>query len=462
MSKHANRQPTSNHSSTASSGNDLREVVASALEAARIEVVARMTKRGFPLSLQAQELQIIASGNGGRGWTSQWATISVSGLRNLNVQSAIEDDTVPYRSLGLRPQLETLAQLLDRTTDLGTRPANFLPALSGVDAILARYLTAMVDRYLWELQSLDQPDQAILAQLSEELDELIEQTSIRYTTQLAIDGIEISSPLEYRDVKLRQLTPSERGHYWQSRSGDQLNQNGQHTDFVVPRDYVMVTPTVLLEVTTSRSRSETVSSSTLINRVALAFFLKGFDIASTGVVVGFDRPIWATLGQSHARSLVDEKLVTEVKQLTEEDFRTIVDLAYKMPDFGPGEASSREIALYRVLRGLGMHWMESGFLDHVIALEAALLKGVEIELSYRFALYGSLFLRNERNPEETFKKLRNIYSVRSKLVHGSTIEARKREQAIKDAPDIAKAVILRAVEHGWPNPQHLDQDALTP
>ena len=126
------------------------------------------------------------------------------------------------------------------------------------------------------------------------------------------------------------------------------------------------------------------------------------------------------------------------------------------------EASNHEIALYRTLRGLGMHWQESGFLDFAIALEAALLQGVETELSYRFALYGALFLQDERVPEETFKQLRDVYTTRSKLVHGSKVDAAKREQAIIDARDITKAIMLKAIENGWPNKGQLDRRALVP
>jgi hypothetical protein len=435
---------------------DRHNVVAAALESARVEVVRRMAEYGYPLSLQIRELEIIPNEN---GWQSQWVTVSISGLRNPAAEMAIEDDSVPNRIMGLRPQLETFAQLLDQTTDLGIRPANFLPGLTGVDAILARYLTNFAHEYLGNLHNLAQPDQALVERLAGELDELIDN-SIHHTNQLAIDGVKVGSPLEYRGVKLRQLSPTERGNYWQSRNDDQLNPYRQHTDFVIPREFSTITPSALLEVTTTRVLNEPFDQSTLINRVALAFYLKGFDITGTGIVVGFDHPRWATIGQSHAPSLVDEKHVATSKPITETDLQAIVDLAYKMPEFGPSEASNHEIALYRTLRGLGMHWQESGFLDFAIALEAALLQGVETELSYRFALYGALFLQDERSPEETFTQLRDVYTIRSKLVHGSKVDATKREQAIKDARDIVKAIILKAIENGWPDPRQLNRRAL--
>jgi hypothetical protein len=409
--------------------------VAAALEGARAEVIRRLTTHGIPLTIEAPELRIVPTTEG--GWRSEWAVVPISPLHNISVEIAIKDDSIPHRILGLRSQLEALARLLDERSDLGSRPANLLPGLSGVDAILARYLTNLARTYLLALSNLEHPEPATVTRLAEELGELIQQTTARRTYQLAIEGLHVQSPLEHRGVRLRQLTPAERGRYYQSRSGDELNPYQQPTDFVIPREFTMITPSTLLEVTTNRPIHEVNDQTTLPNRVALAFFLKDFVIASTGIVVAFDRPIWATFGQSHGRSLVGERPITTVtKPITQAEFEAVVDLAHKIPEFGPEEASNHEVALYRTLRGLGVHWQESGFLDFAIALEAALLQGPQTELAYKFALYGALFLRDERPTEQTFEQLRNVYDVRSKLVHGSPIKAERRAQAMVDAADI--------------------------
>lgn len=441
----------------------LREAVGTALEAARIEVVDRMTRERLPLSLTVPDLQIVGDDSG--GWSSEWAAVQLSGLRDFRVQEQIADKSVPLRLLGLRPQLEPLAVRLDRTTDLGTRIANpsFAPALSGVEAILVRYVTPLAYAYLGDLPDLSRGDNDLIDRLTSELEELIAPDVILTTNQLAIAGLRVSSPLEYRGVKLRPLSPSERGQFYRSRNNDLLNLSpkvGSGT-FFVPKDLAAVTPSALLEVTTSRPRTAQFSQSTLMNRVALAFFLLGHSIASPGIVVTFDHPTWATMGQSHQHFLVDEKFIAGDQLLSEDDFRRVVDLAYRMPEFGPAETNSREIALYRTLRGLGMHWQESGFLDFMIALEAALLQGFNDELKYRFALYGSLFLADSTDPQKTFAKLKNMYDVRSKLVHGSSVPPTKRQQALEDAPELAKAIILKAIEHGWPEQKALDALALT-
>lgn len=437
------------------------QAVETALEAARLEVARRLTARGLPLTLQVPELQIKAEGERG-GWASKWETVSISPLRNFNIQLAIQDQSVEHRILGLRPQLQSLAKLLNDQSDLGVQPSNFLPALTGVEAILARYVTKLANRYLTSLSTISEADDTLLAQLMEELDELVERDRIRHTNQLALHGVEVDAPLEHRGVQLRSLTPAERGQYFQSRSGHQLDPYQQPTDFVVPRDLNESVPSTLLEVTTSRSLAGGTSGDQLglINRVALAFYLKDFVIASAGIIVGFDRPLWASVGQSHARSLVDQKFPVISRLITEAEFKAVVDLAHKMPEFGPAEGSSREVVLYRMLRGLGVHWQESGFLDFAVALEAALLKGAQTELSYRFALYGALFLRDERRSKETFDQLRKVYAVRSNLVHGSATKAGEREEALKLASDIGRAVTLRAIEHGWPDPEDLDRQAL--
>jgi hypothetical protein len=182
--------------------DDRHREVEAALEAARVEVVRRMRARGYPLSVQIAELQIMPNADGG-GWTSDWTTVSVSGLQNFNVEIALQDESVPHTLVGLRPQLERLAQKLNETTDLGTRPANFLPAQTGIDAILARYLSRLARAYLTGLQSLEYPDPTLLARLTGELDELIAADMVQHTTQIAIEGIDVSSPLDHRGVKLR-------------------------------------------------------------------------------------------------------------------------------------------------------------------------------------------------------------------------------------------------------------------
>ena len=130
-----------------------------------------------------------------------------------------------------------------------------------------------------------------------------------------------------------------------------------------------------------------------------------------------------------------------MKTFTAQDLQTVGDLADRMPPFGRAD--------------LG------GFLDLVIALEAALLRGAQAELSYRFALHGALFLADERDARKTFDALRNVYEVRSKVVHGvSKLRDEKRRRAEQDVVDLTRATLLKGIRDRWPDTETLRARAL--
>jgi len=78
------------------------------------------------------------------------------------------------------------------------------------------------------------------------------------------------------------------------------------------------------------------------------------------------------------------------------------------------------------LDGGGRLREDDAIIDYAIGLEALLLKGVNAELSYRFALRGATILAWVSGDTETFfNNLRDFYDVRSNMVHGSHIDLTK-------------------------------------
>ena len=114
--------------------------------------------------------------------------------------------------------------------------------------------------------------------------------------------------------------------------------------------------------------------------------------------------------------------------IDQKQFERVIDLAYRIPEFGGEEANRRKVALYRVFRGCSVPRGESGLLDFAIALEAALLDTNQ-ELAFKFRLYGALFFRKVRFPSATFEELKSIYDARSKLVHGGALPPQDRREA---------------------------------
>lgn len=65
-------------------------------------------------------------------------------------------------------------------------------------------------------------------------------------------------------------------------------------------------------------------------------------------------------------------------------------------------------------------------IDYTVGLEALLTKGAVGELRYRFALRGSIILNwDGGNKQDTFKRLQELYNIRSSIVHGSHIDEKR-------------------------------------
>lgn len=434
---------------------------AAALEAARAEVVRRLRGKGLPLSLETLQTEIIDNADH-TGWQSVSFKAQVSGLNDHRALGEVRDESVRFSRLGLRHQLEELALNLARETDLGNpRPDGALPNQTGVDAVLVRYLAPLALHYLLLLPDLGVGDEDLAQRLGSELECLAVQRTITRVHQLAIGGVRTTRLLTHRNASVRPLSPLERGIVAENEGLFGATWPIRGTDLVPPLPFAHFVPTALLEVRTTRPREQAVDTSSLLHRVALAFFLRNLDLSSAGTVVVFDQPVWMLQGYSHEPFPVTKKLFTgSARTLSDEDLKAVVDLAHQMPDFTGSDSNRKEIVLDRVLRGSGVWPPDSGFLDFATALEAALLGGSRSELAYRFSLYGALFLREERDPSDTFRRLRNVYQVRSDLVHGSPVKPQARAEAVRDSAELGKAVVRRAVEGGWPNADVLDGVAL--
>lgn len=431
----------------------------SCLEAARREVVQRLRGQKLPTRVPVQRL-IIVDNDEGTGWSSAWETVYVSPLQFLSNQVAVQDGSVPTRLIGLRDELMPLAEFLAEMTDLGAKQSSGLfPNATGPEATLVRVANPLALSYLHQLPDLGRPSESRLRSLSADLGALCNATKVVHTRQVVLAGLRTRRRLgPYRGVAVRPLTASERGEFLMQYDPNWMERPTTTPNFVVPRRFSMFMPSVLLDVRTSRGRGESFDDSTLANRITLAFYLCGFDISGAGSWVGWDEPRWAFMGASHGQLAVGERPFVTDRFIAKTSFKRVVDLAYRMPDFSGIEGSAREVALYRILRGCAAS--DSGFLDYAIGLEAALVGGVTTELAYRFSLNGAIFLSDERDPKVTFESLRNIYAVRSKLVHGAPIKPAARATAEADAADLARAVAKRAVESGWPDDASLRDRAL--
>ncbi|MGH3607200.1 MAG: hypothetical protein ACRDRD_03820, partial [Pseudonocardiaceae bacterium] len=95
-------------------------------------------------------------------------------------------------------------------------------------------------------------------------------------------------------------------------------------------------------------------------------------------------------------------------------------------------------------------------LDFTIALEALLLPydtdARRGDLSYRFRMHGARYLGNDATDRHgMFKRLRDVYDMRSLLVHGGKYPVGDEiREARESARELARIGLLRAVHEGFP------------
>lgn len=371
---------------------------------------------------------------------------------------------MPARPLGFAAELAPLADHLAATTDLGRRRSPFLGSI--VDdrtAITARFLSPMALHYLLSLESLEEPEDRLISVIGDELDDLCDQPGYPFIRQLVVTGVLPSKQIEYNGVCLRPLTRRERGLVYRSQGFTFTSPDREFDDLILATGPDASVPASLLSIRTIKNSLDERVDDALPSRLALAFLLKDYEIGSTGHLSYDHLPRWASFGfagREHFPRGVEHTSLRNVP-IAEGEFREVVDLAISIPRFGGHEGSAEEIVLFRALRGLGRAQTESAFLDLAIALEAALLRGSRTELAYKFRLYGALFLESEMPSEWTFRALKRIYDVRSKLVHGGSVSEEDRIAATRDANQILKMTIVKALSDGWPNPKSLDECALS-
>jgi hypothetical protein len=436
------------YGSTVTDLSTRRKVLRASLESARSEVQRQLEKAELPTSMPISA-RVVLDPRARERWSVGPADEMRSAVADPFVRRHVGENNGGWDELRIRPQLQPFARLLAETTPLGViHPMGFSPRPDAIDNAMTFFAQPLATAYLAALPDVAAGDPHVVERLADELDTLIERGAMFSRSQLVFDGIDAVEPLFYRNVELTPLRAEERDRYVLSTAIP-----GWDRDLPVPHQVLMFRPRVRLATLTSPEESSDASDG-LAHRLCLALFLAGFDIKSTGVRTTVQEPSWAAFGTVTSPFPVRgaSGFAEDPPTIDKPTFRRIVDTAYSIPHFTDREVASKQIALARALRGLGAD--KDGFLDLMIALEAALLGGADRDLAYRFRLHGAIFLRNDRAPEATLKDLKTIYDTRSKLVHGSEVRNLGASQEL--ARELTIAVIKRSISSGWPDSKTLD------
>jgi hypothetical protein len=151
-------------------------------------------------------------------------------------------------------------------------------------------------------------------------------------------------------------------------------------------------------------------------------------------------------------------------ELTADELRRAATLADRIPVGCFDKPAKRdEVALRRFLIAEAQEDDAEATIDYVIALEGLLVPTSQGESVYRFCLNGARYIADDSSDRRRiFKELKDLYDIRSKLVHGSGVRAHEQKrEAKRNARQLASRALKKAVMNGWPTPEDFASAALS-
>ncbi len=443
--------------------NKLRLLVRESLESARATVVARLLVHNLPTSIPTEVL-VVELGQGVQYETHNEVRQTAS-INDIAVAKTISPKGLPWE-FGIADKLLPLAEFINASTDLASRNevlAAALPDETREATIVRKFLDPMSRSYLYSLADLAIPDDRAIEGLTKELEQVIAERKPRYRFQLHLSGLLLDETIRDGNVTLRPLNKFELGFLSKLLYPYPIGAGMTEQGLLMPSLPTSSLPTSLIEVElpVDYPFQDGFGDADILHRFVLACSLNGIEIGGTGFMMAGRHPRWIDPSTFEKPSPVVGRFVATRVPMTQLQFTELISLARRMPVLSESSNSNRAIALYRALRGLMARFGEGdGFLDFAIALEALLLAGENSELSFRFAFYGAAFLKRIRLHAETFKSLRTVYRVRSKLVHGLKYTDSDRAEAGRLAMELTQHILLEALNRDWPDANKLGESLL--
>ncbi len=142
-----------------------------------------------------------------------------------------------------------------------------------------------------------------------------------------------------------------------------------------------------------------------------------------------------------------ERTPSEPHVLTESETVSMVEWSRRVLET---DSSALAIAKHRLLSALNQRRDPAdGFIDAIVALEN--LFGADTELSFRVAACTARLLCADYEERlATFKKVKGMYSRRSKLIHGSTLPNHEGDSEDWKASTLVVVGVLRVLWTEWP------------
>jgi hypothetical protein len=321
---------------------------------------------------------------------------------------------------------------------------------------IAVLLGVAAREYLSELESLEAADLALAEEQVSELLDLFASDTITLVTALPLGGIRPpAAPVIADHLRLRELTPEEHGRLFEAASGN-VGQPAPRRS-VRPFTFSAASERVVLETRVRCDKKKQPQGALEPHRIVLALQLLGFELQGSGSATAWTEPGPAAAVGHPTISLAE---TGAARECTEDELRHAARLAEAIPQGAIWDPRTREdLVLHRFKLGVTERSPLDSLVDYVVALESFLLGEKEGEYRFKFGLFGGWYLGdNAEERERIAKDLREIYDVRSQIVHGAVPSGQRVAETGAIARDLTSRMIVNALENGWPAHDELRRD----
>ena len=308
-------------------------------------------------------------------------------------------------------------------------------------------------QYIGEVSDISKPDKELLSRIIEFGFEFPNYDLIDILDVIPVAGLNSDSPLIYKNLLLRPLTPREMGN-WSMLPMHAQTFPGQLNLTLHSGLAPFFQPSHALEIRTKVDKRERPEVSHLAQRFIIALQLLGLEPGSYASGERSYHPDWGFFGRIKPMIRTGLSSMYANKEIDQECFEEAYELAQLIDEAAvTSPSSAQDIALHRFNLSLTREKEIDALIDLTICLEALLLPRIRDELRFRFRLHGSLWLSEDPEERKSLYEhnLKKIYDTRSAIVHGGQFPTTQElNETVIEAKELTRKALLKAMKQGWP------------
>jgi hypothetical protein len=323
--------------------------------------------------------------------------------------------------------------------------------------------------YLVGLRNISEPDPVLAMRLANDYVDYLLSAQITAIEEVEMAGIVPPPTIVVSSngtTSIRALTPEELGNNVRRMAGFPEEMSN---DDILPLGFMFegvhniidYVSGCMMTVRSKVARADAIAGEPRSSQVALAFQLLGYSLWGPGIVLRWTTPGPRNGSPPHKIQLPKHPEFPE-RAISTADLDEAVALAELVPPTFSTPKNPQELSLNQFSNACAHASDADAVIGFAIALDGVFVPGLRGESSYRFRLNGARYLgTNAEERRAIYLELKNLYEMRSKLVHG----APPKEDEVREWRIIsrryASRALIKALRHGWPTGSDFETSALS-